>query len=367
MQQQILIVGDIHIKPNNLAYIDELLEKLLALIQERNIKTVVLLGDILHDFNRIETATLNKALDFFTRITSALEDQLYIIVGNHDYINNTQFLSREHWMNSFKHFKKIVIVDTVLRDTQHSFLFVPYVPPGRFIEALDQVEEDWSWREQRVIFAHQELYGCALVRDGSITSSAGDKWLPSYPLCISGHIHLNQRLATNLYYPGAALETNFGEAHYKFIVALLDVDSLEVEEVDLGLSRRVLLRYTIEQLKEIALVESIASRVTPLSLVKLIVQCSAEEFNSFKKTTNYKKLSNSNVKVVHFTLKSEEQNEVSDMLGISEYNTVESSFSVDDDVLEESNFIDILSHKAQEYGLENIFKEIIIMGESSSA
>ena len=35
----------------------------------------------------------------------------YILVGNHDLINNQQFLSTNHWMNALKDWPNIFIVD----------------------------------------------------------------------------------------------------------------------------------------------------------------------------------------------------------------------------------------------------------------
>ncbi len=67
---------------------------------------------------------------------------------------------------------------------------VPYVPPGRFVEALNIIDNEW-WKNVNCIFAHQEFYGCKM---GAIESIEGDKWDHSFPLVISGHIHSEQRL-----------------------------------------------------------------------------------------------------------------------------------------------------------------------------
>ncbi len=53
---------------------------------------------------------------------------------------------------------------------------VPYVPPGRFVEALNIIDNEW-WKNVNCIFAHQEFYGCKM---GAIESIEGDKWDHSF-------------------------------------------------------------------------------------------------------------------------------------------------------------------------------------------
>ena len=76
------------------------------------------------------------------------------------------------------------------------FLFVPYVPPGRFVEALETYK-NINWKDVDCIFAHQEFYGCKM---GAILSEEGDKWESKWPLVVSGHIHSRQWINKNIYY-----------------------------------------------------------------------------------------------------------------------------------------------------------------------
>ena len=50
----------------------------------------------------------------------------YILVGNHDMINNQQFLTDNHWMNGLKQWDNIVIVDhpVQLLHNERSYVFV---------------------------------------------------------------------------------------------------------------------------------------------------------------------------------------------------------------------------------------------------
>ena len=38
-----------------------------------------------------------------------------LLVGNHDYINNQQFLTNNHWMNAMKDWNNVTIIDKVIK------------------------------------------------------------------------------------------------------------------------------------------------------------------------------------------------------------------------------------------------------------
>jgi len=95
-----LVIGDIHIKEDNVNEINILLKNIEVIfanqeyvsIQDEysNIQTfpepfdhIVLLGDILHHHEKIFSQSLNRALNFINRCTELCHT--YILVGNHDY------------------------------------------------------------------------------------------------------------------------------------------------------------------------------------------------------------------------------------------------------------------------------------------
>ena len=102
MSFNILCIGDIHIQTNNTIDIKIFTEKLYEYIKNNNelIDIVVLMGDILHTHERLHTIPFNIANNMIEQLS--IMKPLYILVGNHDYINNSQFLTDNHWMNCFK-------------------------------------------------------------------------------------------------------------------------------------------------------------------------------------------------------------------------------------------------------------------------
>lgn len=199
MIKKILYITDLHIKIKNLKEIDVLIQTIKTY---KNVSLVVIGGDVLNKKDINETC-FYKARELI-RVCSKVA-MTYVLVGNHDYIDNNQFLTDNHWMNHIKNWSNVVIVDTVIT-VMYGFqiTFVPYVPTGRLVEALDSFNKEakTSWKESRLVFAHQEIKGCIL---GKSISDKGDNWDPSYPTLISGHIHDQQLVNRNVVYPGSTI------------------------------------------------------------------------------------------------------------------------------------------------------------------
>ena len=186
---KVIAIGDPHFKVKNIPKVEIFIEKLLVLIQNENPDFIVVLGDLLHNHERIHSLVLNKAYEFIEKLRN--EAFTYILVGNHDLINNQQFQTENHWMNGMKEWDNVKIIDRAFTRNHgnHKFVFCPYVPVGRFNESLETLDE--NWQDACCIFAHQEFDGCKM---GAVISEHGDKWSTDLPFVISGHIHSNQKL-----------------------------------------------------------------------------------------------------------------------------------------------------------------------------
>jgi DNA repair exonuclease SbcCD nuclease subunit len=192
---KILYITDLHIKIKNLGEIKELKH---AINTARNVSMIIIGGDVLN--NRYINESCYCEAEELIKVCSRVA-MTYVLVGNHDYIDNLQFLTTKHWMTHLKNWPNVVIVDkvtTIMCGFQ--ITCVPYVPNGRLLEALDS--SITYWKDSHLIFAHQEIKGCSL---GKTVSSEGDFWDPSFPTLISGHIHDEQKVNNNVIYPGATI------------------------------------------------------------------------------------------------------------------------------------------------------------------
>src|SRR5687768_3864548 len=158
-----LCIGDPHIKTDNVKEINIMTEQLVELIIKEDPDFVVILGDTLHKHEDIKVYELDRADVFIEKIWE-VSKHLYILIGNHDRPNNEEFLTRRHPFNAYKKWKRMTIVDDVTVSSvpasdgkSYTYLFVPYVKPNRFFEALNL--RNVNIYDHSGLFSHQEYKG----------------------------------------------------------------------------------------------------------------------------------------------------------------------------------------------------------------
>lgn len=286
MTQRILFIGDPHIKPDNSDEIDILLNEIERVFYLKKYDAIVIGGDVMHYHERLFTQALNKALDFIRRLSSLAFT--YILVGNHDAVNNSIFLTDQHWMNALKTWDNVKIVDIVVEED--NVILCPYVPPGRFIEALSTNEK---WKNATIIFAHQEFKGCKM---GAILSEDGDEWKYDYPPIVSGHIHDFQKVGENIYYPGSPLQHSFGDSDQRFLCDVFICENTQIEFIPINVPVRKIVKASSKTLHEV--VNKVKKSLSENNnKIKIKLETTTEEFNIFKSTKEYKELVNSGVKI----------------------------------------------------------------------
>jgi len=281
-----LTIGDPHFKTDNLHELPLYISRILHVIRKETPTHVVILGDMLHCHERLHTSVLNKAYKFINDIR--LLCPVYVIVGNHDYINNSQFLSTEHWMNAMKEWSNVFIVDQgIVKETNFGkFIFCPYLPPGRFKEALNIIDKDW--KTARAIFCHQEFFGCKM---GAIQSVEGDVWERNDPLVISGHVHDKQRVQDNIFYTGSSIQHAFGETGKKTITMCYFEKVVRLESINLDLPQKKILYMSIHDIQDF-------KHNNTRDKLRITLKGTREEFNVFRKSKKYKELTSQDIKIV---------------------------------------------------------------------
>lgn len=290
----IIAIGDVHIREEYINVLNQMKYKLYPVIRNLNPDLIILLGDILHTHETIHSDSLNAAITFIREL-SVIGPPLVVLIGNHDLINNQQFLTDKHGFNALKKWKNVTIVDTCIHRIikGHRLIFTPYVFPGRFIEALDTNEKPWN--KATVIFGHQEFYGCKM---SAITSHDGDKWDPKFPLVITGHIHDAQILGKNVIYPGTPIQHGFGDTGKKTI-AYFKFDSKKkyiYERINLGLPRKRTLTLKLPDANDVT-IDKVERYIKRGDKVKCVVQGTKEQFSTFKKSGIHRRLHDTKAKI----------------------------------------------------------------------
>lgn len=220
---KILCIGDPHIKESSVIETQILGDKIVETINAEHPEIVVVMGDTLHNHEKINCTIQVMAVKFFERILEASPDlKLYVIIGNHDIPNPHEFLPDTHAFYSLKgRDRRLVIVDkpVIAKHRWCNFLFVPFVPPGRFREACELVIPFEEVPEKiSTIFCHQEFNG--IMMENHSPANDSENYPSDFPLCVAGHIHKYQVVGDNLFYTGTPYQHRFGEDTDKALLCL---------------------------------------------------------------------------------------------------------------------------------------------------
>jgi DNA repair exonuclease SbcCD nuclease subunit len=286
-------MGDPHFRTEALDLVDRFTTQALVSFDTHKPDFVVCLGDTLHCHEKLHSAPLNKAVSFFLAIAEKFP--LFVLVGNHDMQDNQQFLSDKHWLNCMKHHKNITVVDIVVYDEKFNCTFVPYVPNGRFQDALYTLQGDGSskhWRNSDVIFAHQEFFGAKM---GAIVSTSGDEWGMDLPTVITGHIHDRQTPQPNIIYPGCSMPTAFGDSQKKgiFIADTKSPQDHSYHFLDMPIKKTVKVNLGTTELDDVPDLEN-----TDSAEIRAVVEGDKAEIELFKESKKYNEMIKKGVKVV---------------------------------------------------------------------
>ena len=238
-----LVIGDPHFKANNKKDTKLFVSQTLTIAKQSNVSLIIVLGDILHDHETSKIRTYRRATKFLHELTQIAHTVL--LIGNHDRPNNSDFLSEKHFFTPLKKWNNLTIVDKVT--VIGNMFFVPYVPPGRFLEALQTcpefVQDPLSFK---VGFAHQEFSGCDM---GGIISTKGDKWPLHYPQIYSGHIHKMGRPQQNIFYPGTPYQTARDETGEKGLLLLNFDQGITEQFIPLDMPKKITLQLSCQDLE----------------------------------------------------------------------------------------------------------------------
>jgi hypothetical protein len=274
---RVLVIGDLHARPALLSEFSALAKALARQAEASRPDVIVLTGDLLHEHARVHTGALNAVLDLIRELAARAAD-LYVLIGNHDLPSNQCFLEAQHAFNALKAWPRVHVADQVVHDAARSLVFVPYVPAGRFVEALSN--SGYAWREGRAIFAHQDFRG---ARQGTFVSAHGDAWHPDWPLVISGHFHGHQWPRPNVCYVGSPVAHDFGdEASHTISLFTWEDPEWREERLDLGLPAR--------RTVTLPLADALAFAPPPATLIRLIVTGTAAELAAFRASREHSSL-----------------------------------------------------------------------------
>lgn len=291
---KVLCIGDSHFKVSNVKDTELMVASIMKLINSNKPDIIVMMGDTLDRHETVHVSPLTRAVNFLQQMAQICP--VYLLIGNHDLINNSQFMTDQHPFNSLKLWPNLKVCDTTFKTTVkgYTFVFVPYVPPGKFNDALYGIVTGDSkdlkdLKGIDAIFCHQEFKGAKM---GAIKSEVGDIWPLNAPRVYSGHIHDYDKLQDNITYVGTPIQHTFGDTHRKTI-SMLEFNGTNVKEtrIDLGVPVKCNIQLTINDIDSF--------KLDPNKEVKLVITGNASELKSASKMTKIKALIAQGVRVVY--------------------------------------------------------------------
>ena len=241
--KKILIAGDLHL--SNTRQFSRIVNKeniwitiglnsLKQLIdysrKEGNIP-IIILGDIFDLKDKVPTKVLNAFYDLMNNITM----DIYILVGNHDYIDKNEPTFKV--LNNFKNVNIILESKTsysakgTTNISDETWTFIPYKRKDEdVIELLNEIAPKLSDDKQNILFLHQDLHNSkylSYTSKSKLTKEITKKW----DWIFSGHIHSFQEVWKNAYHPGTLHQLEFnGNTNNGFIE--FDGKEIILHEID---------------------------------------------------------------------------------------------------------------------------------------
>lgn len=296
-----ITVGDPHFRPTKHPKLyDDMEKQLCGLIVRHSPDFVVIMGDVFHDHNIVHVQMLKRVRSFFLNLQKKLKTRpLYVLVGNHDMENNSQYLSEIHALIPFKDkYPNLHIIDSpkLVKHGMCNFVLVPYIPPGKFQDALNTLTLPDNIS---AIFAHQEFYGARL---GPTTSVYGDKWDIESHLVISGHVHDAHIPQPNIIYIGTPIQHSYGEDQNKAV----GVFSFSSESYEYIREAIIVANHITHHIKlDTDTTDVVVDRVIQQRKTKkddthrVIVSGNMADIQIFRKSKTAKTLQKANVKIVY--------------------------------------------------------------------
>ena len=102
----ILLIGDPHFKINNAEETTQLHQETIKYVKNNTLDFVVIMGDVLDTHEKIHVQPLCRAVNYITEISNHVKT--YVLIGNHDRINNVVFLTEDHPFTGLKEKPNII-------------------------------------------------------------------------------------------------------------------------------------------------------------------------------------------------------------------------------------------------------------------
>lgn len=211
-----------------------ILNKITEQLMEIKPEYLFILGDVYHTKDTVSATVMNIYYDFVKNVTQNLKIKVIQIVGNHDYSIVDE---NQHYYHAFYQLADLdgltIVDDTFILDNK--FGFMSYTRGKEHFDSKMSKIKDCE-----LLFAHLDINGFNPGDDYvEKRSYLNAEDLSSFKTVITGHYHEPQEKIvkkTRIIYVGSPYTVDFGESDQEKRFLLLDLDSLEIESLNTGMT-----------------------------------------------------------------------------------------------------------------------------------
>jgi DNA repair exonuclease SbcCD nuclease subunit len=242
---KIIVMGDTHYgeKSNDPKFngsLVDLFEWTVDIAKERNIDTMVHLGDYYHNRNAINVQTINYGIDGAKILAEHFDrENVYVLLGNHDIYFKDRLDT-----NSLSIIEPYVtIVDSLT--AIDNVLLTPWIVDGEQWDKLVKESKKYDF-----LMGHFEFNGFKMNDYYVMEHGNSHKELKNCKKVLSGHFHSPQ-VMDNVHYVGTPIPTTMSEANEPHGINILDTETGELEFIEYTKVKVISIPYTeIESLDD---------------------------------------------------------------------------------------------------------------------
>ena len=262
-----VIISDIHFNLNTLELATKALSAAIARAEKYKLPLIIA-GD-LHDTKAIIRAEVaNRLLTLFMD-AAAREVDIYVLVGNHDRINEK---APAHGLNYLSNFATIVTSPITL----NGITLLPYY------HDVEELKHAIAQVKTKHVVMHQGVKGAFMGDYVQDKSSIDPKELEHLNV-ISGHYHKHQTVGT-VTYVGSPFTMSFGEARDGYKGYLVLHDSGIYEFIPLALPRHRIFEYHIKVVSDINNYADVSSIIDPADKLWVKIEGPESELKKIKRS-----------------------------------------------------------------------------------
>jgi DNA repair exonuclease SbcCD nuclease subunit len=235
---KVLITADLHLHNhrNESRRIDDglaCLEWIYDVASQKNVESVIIAGDLLHNRFQIGTYLYARACEVIKK-----HDNTFLLLGNHDMLYEDDW--NLHSLVALRSFNttpgvRIIEKPETVQFGKVSVDFLPYTSsPSKYLDKYFK-------KPSSLLISHLPVLDAILNARFDIRSIEDDSKnkevlgvdaFKRWKKVLLGHYHYGQQLNEVVEYIGSPMQLSFGEAGHKKHVIILDLETLAIEYVE---------------------------------------------------------------------------------------------------------------------------------------